>query len=271
MNQQDADQTRATVRDAYAKVATTSTSCCGATPSLKQHAQRLGYDEATLDDLPEGANLGLGCGNPTAGLTLEPTDVVLDLGSGAGMDAFVVARDLGPQGRVLGVDMTPEMITRARDNAQRVGLGQRVEFRQGTIEQLPVDSDSVDAVISNCVINLSPDKPQVFREAFRVLKPGGRLSVSDIVLTAPLPPAIAELAGLHAACIAGAALADDYLGAIRDAGFVQLEVERQSAKPMFAGLVADPTIAAAINTIPPERVMGVMDTVWSYRIRAIKP
>jgi len=257
------------VSKAYAEVSRRSSECCG--PSPRAQSERIGYSARELDAVPEGVNLGLGCGNPTAGLTLRRDAVVLDLGSGAGMDAFVVARELGEKGRVIGVDMTPEMIALARRNASEVGLENRVEFRPGTIEELPVDDASIDVVVSNCVINLSPDKPRVFREAFRVLRSGGQLSISDIVLTAPLPVEISELAAMHVACVAGAALAQDYLDAITAAGFVDVEVESRSARAMFEGLMTDPLLADSAAGLSEQALEETLDRVQSYRVRARKP
>ena len=180
-------------------------SCCGPAPLV---SLALGYSTSDVEGAPDGANLGLGCGNPQAIAALKPGEVVLDLGSGGGFDCFLAAKQVGPSGHVIGVDMTPEMIARARANARRSNAA-NVEFRLGEIEHLPVADASVDVLISNCVINLSPDKPTVFREAFRVLRPGGRIAVSDVVATAPLPTAIAESLEAYGACIGGAAQVDD--------------------------------------------------------------
>jgi len=210
---------RELVREAYGSVAKKQSSCCGAKSSC------CGTPAATeTQPIPE-SDLGLSCGDPVAFSHLRPGDVVLDLGSGAGKDVFLAALKVGPGGRAIGVDMTPEMLALARRNARKfqkdTGLA-NVEFRAGEIEALPVEDASVDAVISNCVINLSPDKPQVFREACRVLKPGGRMVVSDIVLNRPLPESVRNDEGLYAACIAGALLREDYLAAIRAAGFASV-------------------------------------------------
>src|SRR5512139_800267 len=222
------DQIRQHVRAAYGAVARAessgccapSTGCCA--PSDQAVAELLsrgiGYSAEETAAVPEGANLGLGCGNPQAIAALKPGETVLDLGSGAGFDAFLAARQVGTAGRVIGVDMTPEMLSKARGNAEKGGYS-NVEFRLGEIENLPVADGSVDVIISNCVINLSTDKPRVFREAFRVLRPGGRLMVSDLALKKPLPKEIRESVEAYVACIAGAMVKDDYLGAIRAAGF----------------------------------------------------
>lgn len=219
------------VKEHYAETARTGKSCCGQAPSISSAA--LGYSREELAAVPEGADLGLGCGNPTAFAELRPGETVLDLGSGPGLDCFLAARKVGPAGRVIGVDMTPEMLERARANAEKIGAA-NVEFRRGEIEDLPVEDASVDVVISNCVINLSPDKPRVFREIARVLKPGGRMHVSDIVLNGELPPELKQLAAAYAACISGALQKADYLKAIADAGLAEVKVDREVFTPMEA-------------------------------------
>jgi SAM-dependent methyltransferase len=219
----DTDKTHELVQKAYANVARKQSSCCGEGSSC------CGDNKAyTVPDHPvPEAELGLSCGNPLAFGYINTGDVVLDLGSGAGKDVFLAAQKVGDAGRAIGVDMTPEMLALARKNAVKffttTGLT-NVEFREGHIEDLPVDDASVDVVISNCVINLSPDKRQVFREVRRVLKPGGRMLVSDIVLNRPLPESARDDADLYAACIAGALLRDEYIQAIRDAGFEKVEI-----------------------------------------------
>jgi arsenite methyltransferase len=272
LDARDPEQVRATVQSAYGKVASGSSSaCCGAGVDRREAARALGYTDADLDAIPEQANLGLGCGNPVALADLKPGEVVVDLGAGAGIDALVAAPRVGPAGRVIGVDMTPEMLERARENAVRMGVARTVEFREGMIEQLPVVNDSADVVISNCVINLSPDKRQAFREAFRVLKPGGRLAVSDIVLTRPLPPELAGFAEAYVACVAGALPADEYVAAIEAAGFVDLRISRRPAAELLAGLLEDPSVQAALAGFGEERLREIAATVYSFAIEAKKP
>jgi len=224
------DEIRRSVRESYAKHATScgggcGSGCCGSGAATA--SREIGYSEEDLRSVPQGADLGLGCGHPTALASLAPGEVVLDLGSGAGIDCFLAADRVGPTGRAIGVDMTPEMVERARENARREKI-ENVDFRLGEIEHLPVADASVDVVISNCVVNLSTDKPQVFREAFRTLRPGGRLLVSDIVLRGELPEAIRTSMESYIGCVAGASKIDDYLGAIRDAGFRDVTVVKES-------------------------------------------
>jgi arsenite methyltransferase len=217
---------RSVVREKYGEIAEGKRSGCGcAAPSCcsGETLLQLGYTPEQMAAVPEGADLGLGCGNPLAHARVQPGETVLDLGSGAGVDCFLAARETGPTGRVIGVDMTPAMVEKARANAAKGGYA-HVEFRLGEIEHLPVADASVDCIISNCVVNLSPDKPQVFREALRALRPGGRLLVSDLVLTRPLSPELQQDVALYVGCVAGAAMKDEYLGMIRAAGFANVEV-----------------------------------------------
>jgi SAM-dependent methyltransferase len=247
----DRDSIRRSVREGYADVARGSGSCCGSSggccgsAAAEEVSRRIGYSDEEIAATPRGANLGLGCGNPVALAALKPGDIVLDLGSGGGFDCFLAAPRVGPQGRVIGVDMTPEMLERARANAKTTRLT-NVEFRLGEIEHLPVADNSVDVVISNCVINLSPDKPQVFAEAFRVLKPGGRLMVSDIVLAAPLPAALLKSAAAYIGCVSGASLKADYLAMIAAAGFADVKIESEDRFPVEA-TATDPTLQALVR------------------------
>jgi SAM-dependent methyltransferase len=203
--------------------APTSSSCCGPEATSRDKARRMGYSEAELAAVPEGANLGLGCGNPQAIAAMRPGEIVVDLGSGAGFDCFLAARQVGNAGQVIGVDMTHEMLKKARDNAARIGAC-NVEFRLGELEHLPIADNTADVVISNCVINLVPDKEQVFREAFRVLKPGGRLAVSDVINIASLPPELRSDPALLCGCVAGAAPAERIEAWLSEAGFVDVRV-----------------------------------------------
>jgi len=215
------------VRDNYGKIAAEKSSCCEPSScgwhTADDQSHELGYTYEELASLPEGSNLGLGCGNPIAHASLKEGETVLDLGSGAGIDCFLAAVAVGEKGKVIGVDMTPEMIFKARENAQK-GNFKNVEFRLGEIERLPVADNSVDIIISNCVINLSPDKDAVFKEAYRVLKPGGRLMVSDIVLLKPLPDFIRDAVIAYVGCVAGASLKNEYLNRIKSAGFSSIDI-----------------------------------------------
>ena len=268
-------QTHTAVRKGYARVAENKTSCCSptgrGTTAETETAKQIGYSDTDLAGPAAAGNLGLGCGNPTAIANLKPGEVVVDLGSGAGFDALLAAEKIGSNGRFIGVDMTPEMLERARTNAVNAGYARTVEFREGLIEALPVASGSADVIISNCVVNLSPDKAAVFGEAFRVLKPGGRLVISDILLTEPLPSEIAESAAALIACIAGAETEEVYLGHIRDAGFTDIEFRRQTAEAIFDFVTADPVVGAAIAEYGIERARKVAETVFSYTIEATKP
>ena len=225
------------VRNRYAKVAETSGSCCASpisccsAPTSKEVSSMIGYSKAEMAAVPEGANLGLGCGNPTAMASLKEGETVLDLGSGAGFDCFLAANKVGKNGKVIGVDMTPEMIDKGRANARK-GKYTNVEFRLGEIENLPVADNSVDVVISNCVINLSPNKKRVFEEAFRVLSPKGRLMVSDIVLLRELPKSIRKNVEAYAGCISGAEIRDKYIELIRKAGFQEVRIIEEKTYPL---------------------------------------
>lgn len=260
------DQIRQQVRAAYGAVARAeaggccapSTGCCA--PSDQDVAELLsrgiGYSAEETSAVPQGANLGLGCGNPQAIAALQPGETVLDLGSGAGFDAFLAARQVGPDGAVIGVDMTSDMVSKARANAVKGGYA-NVDFRLGEIEHLPVADATVDVIMSNCVINLSPDKAQVFREALRTLKPGGRLAISDIVTTAPLPAAMQQEVALYTSCVAGAASVDELTAMLAAAGFADIRIVPRDASREF------------IRQWAPGR--GVEEFIASASIEAIKP
>src|SRR5580700_233670 len=229
----DGQAQKAMVRARYGSIAVesgasdccapTASSCCGPSTAPDEKSRRMGYSEAELAAVPDGANLGLGCGNPQAIAAMRPGEVVIDLGSGAGFDCFLAAQQVGRAGHVIGVDMTHEMLNKARDNAGKIGAA-NVEFRLGELEHLPVADNTADVVLSNCVINLVPDKAQVFREAFRVLKPGGRVAISDVVNTAPLSADLKSDTGLLCGCIAGAAPIEQISGWLNDAGFVEVQI-----------------------------------------------
>lgn len=235
----DAKEIKKIVKTGYAKVAKQGTSCCSSgsccslSSSAKDVSKTIGYSDEEMNAVPEGANLGLGCGNPVAIASLKEGEVVLDLGSGAGFDAFLASPRVGKAGRVIGIDVTQEMLDEAMANAKKGGYT-NVEFRLGEIEKLSVEDNTVDVIISNCVINLSPDKKSVFEEAFRVLKPGGRMMVSDLVLVKDLPEAIKESVEAYVGCLAGAIKKDEYLKFIKMAGFQNIKVVSQSSYPVDA-------------------------------------
>lgn len=273
------DTIREKVREGYAAIAEGGGSCCGPARSCccaggneaVELAQAIGYSADELAELPEGANMGLSCGNPVALASLKPGDVVADLGSGGGFDVFIAGRKVGPEGRAIGVDMTPEMVSKARGNAAayrgQTGLD-NVEFRLGEIEHLPLADNSVDVVISNCVINLSTDKEQVFREIYRVLKPGGRLAVSDIVTNGDLPEAVKNDLVAWAGCVAGAVDIEVYKQAIEKAGLVDVAV-----KPVYFGPEMMREAESHIDLkdlagIPPEKLQSA---IFSAKITARKP
>jgi len=257
------------VQQHYGKVATRgggcgcAPTCCSTTEASRPAArpadeasQALGYSENETGAVPEGANLGLGCGNPLAIASLRPGQTVLDLGSGAGFDAFLAAKAVGPTGLVIGVDMTPEMVSKARQNRNK-GDYNNVEFRLGEIENLPVADGSVDVIISNCVINLSPEKGRVFREAFRVLKSGGRLAISDILATAPMPENVRKDLELYAGCAAGASSVEDVTKQLQAAGFIDVRVQPKPQSRDF------------IREWFPDR--GIEDCIVSATVEAVKP
>jgi SAM-dependent methyltransferase len=274
-------EVKTNVRQRYAKVARQDETCCGpkscgcnSAVSAKDIGKNIGYSDEEMEAVPDGANLGLGCGNPVALASLKEGETVLDLGSGAGFDCFLAARQVGESGRVIGVDMTPEMIEKARANARKSEYT-NVEFRLGEIENLPAADSSIDAIISNCVINLAPDKSKVFGEAYRVLKPGGRIMVSDIVLNKALPEAIKNSIEAYVGCISGASLESDYLAYIKAAGFKDIKIVGEAAFSMES-MVSDPTATEIVKLVKglnltPEKMRETAGTVKSVKVSAVKP
>ena len=228
---QDSNKVKIIIRDSYAEIAQKSNGCGSCNCNSNQNAQRqsgqMGYSQDEMNQAPQGSNLGLGCGNPTAIASLKEGDVVLDLGSGAGFDAFLASPKVGKTGKVIGVDMTDEMLEKAKENAEKNGFT-NVEFKKGDIEDLPIEDNFVDVIISNCVINLAPDKEKVFKEAYRVLKQGGRLMVSDVVLFKPLPDKIKNDKELLVGCVSGAILKQDYLDLLKRVGFSKITIHKES-------------------------------------------
>jgi len=284
METKDKEKVRQAVRESYGNIAKSvsvvsgidaAPSCCGTTETAaptnaqasccggpevtsEQLNQLMGYSKKDLLSAPEGANMGLGCGNPVALASLKPGETVVDLGAGGGFDCFLAAKQVGETGKVIGVDMTPDMVTKARMNAEKVGT-KNVEFRLGEIENLPVADNSTDIIMSNCVINLSPDKLSVYRDAFRILKPGGRLAIADIVATAPLPEKVQKNLALVSACVGGAATIDDIVDTLKEAGFVDIKVQPKDESREL------------IRAWDPNKSDNAGDYVVSAYIEAVKP
>jgi len=261
------EKIREKVRERYGKIASNvgnttgsccESSCCGpSTADLKMKAEALGYSLVDIQDSPEAANMGLGCGNPNAIASLKSGETVLDLGSGGGFDCFIAAKAVGEEGKIIGVDMTPEMLKKARENAEKAGVT-NVEFRQGEIEKIPVEDNSVDVIMSNCVINLSPEKDKVYQDAFRVLKPGGRLAISDVVATKPLPEEMRKNMNLVSSCIGGAETIDNIKEMLNEAGFTKIKIipnekSKQFIKKWIPGSNADEyVVSAVIEAVKPQ-------------------
>jgi SAM-dependent methyltransferase len=272
------EEIKKAVRDRYADIVKktgtcclSSASCCGSESAVENISMGVGYRPEDLQAVPEGANLGLGCGNPVALASLREGETVVDLGSGAGFDCFLAAKEVGESGRVIGVDMTHEMLDKARENARKGGY-RNVEFRLGEIENLPVADNVSDIIISNCVINLSPDKGRVFEEAFRILKPGGRLMVSDIVMLKELPAALKESVAAYTGCVAGALMKDDYLGEIGAAGFQDVRIINETLFPVKA-LISHPAaegVSVGCDTLE-DTAEQLAATIASIKVYAVKP
>jgi len=272
------EEIKKVVREGYARIAkrdssccNPATPCCGGTDLAQNISTRIGYTEEELKTVPEGANLGLGCGNPVALASLREGETVLDLGSGAGFDCFLAASKVGEAGRIIGVDMTPEMVEKARENARKDDY-RNVEFRLGEIENLPVADNTADVVISNCVINLAPDKGKVFKEAYRTLKPGGRLMVSDIVLLKELPDFIKNSIEAYIGCLSGAIIKEEYIGAVKEAGFQEVRIIEETSFPIEC-MTNDPAAKLIMENleIPLETVQEVAASVVSAKVYGVKP
>lgn len=272
----DEKEIKKVVRERYARAAKQgssccSTACCGGTAKPKEISKRIGYTDEEMQAVPTGSNLGLGCGNPTALASIKVGETVLDLGSGAGFDCFLASNKVGPNGKVIGVDMTEEMLAQARANALKGGY-KNVEFRQGEIEKLPIEDNTIDVIISNCVINLVPDKERAFKEAFRVLKPGGRLMVSDIVLLKKLPESIRESVEAYVGCVSGALMKDKYLDAIKSAGFKDVSIVDESIFPLDC-VANDPIGGRILEGLKSSegQLKTVEGSISSIKVRGIKP
>jgi len=265
------------VKEGYARIAKQATSyyasrsCCGCADIPQEISKRLGYTEEEIQEAPLGSNLGLGCGNPVALASLKEGEIVLDMGAGAGFDCFLASTRVGPTGMVIGVDITSEMVDKARADSRKSGYT-NIDFRQGDLENMPVADNYVDVVISNCVINLVPNKRMVFKEAFRVLKPGGRLAVSDVVLLRELPDFVTSSTEAYIGCLAGAIMKDEYLEIIRDVGFRDVKVAAETSFPIES-LLSETTGSDSIKSpkISAEQLNLIASSVLSIKVGAIKP
>ncbi|MCK9565157.1 MAG: arsenite methyltransferase [Methanothrix sp.] len=265
------------VKEGYARIAKQATSyyssrsCCGCGDIPEEISKRMGYSDEEISAAPPESNMGLGCGNPVALASLREGEVVLDMGAGAGFDCFLASSRVGASGKVIGVDITSEMVDRARANARKGGYT-NIDFRQGDLENMPVADSLVDVVISNCVINLVPNKKMVFREAFRVLKPGGRLAVSDVVLTKELPEFVKRSSKAYIGCLAGAIMKNEYLQIIKSVGFSEVNVVAESSFPVES-LLCETSGTAVIEMprISAEQQKEVADSVLSIKVSGVKP
>jgi len=285
------EEIRKDVRKGYAKIAkeglgsSCASSCRDSSSANEELSKKIGYTEDELKSVPQGSNMGLGCGNPVALASLREGETVVDLGSGGGVDCFLAANKVGSRGKVIGIDMTPEMIDKARENARKSNHS-NVEFRLGEIENLPVADNTADAIISNCVINLAPNKKKVFAEVFRVLKPGGRIMISDIVLTKELPEAVKK--GAHpASCVQGAIMKDKYIETIRNTGFKNVEITEEKQDASFEDIANDPNVKimvhdkkknteelrsiSELDVKRKEMVKQILTSTVSISVSAIKP
>jgi len=265
------------VKEGYARIAKQATSyyasrsCCGCSDFSDEMSRKLGYTQEEILAAPPESNLGLGCGNPVALASPKEGEIVLDMGAGAGFDCFLASSRVGPSGKIIGVDITSEMVDKARANARKAGFT-NIDFRQGDLENMPVADNYVDVVISNCVINLVPNKKMVFKEAFRVLKPGGRLAVSDIVLRRELPDFVKSSTEAYIGCLAGAIMKDEYLEIIRKVGFQRVSVVAESGFPLES-LICDTADLAKVNhpQISSKQLGEMAESVLSVKISAVKP
>lgn len=273
------EQVQLNVKNGYAEIVKRNTKksflpnffqCCNPKEIASDIGKKIGYSEEELKNVPEDANLGIGCGNPTALASIKKGETILDLGSGAGFDCFLASRETGETGKVIGVDITPEMVAQAKKNAEK-GNYKNIEFKVGEIENLPVESNSVDLIISNCVINLSNQKEQVFKEAFRVAKPNGRIMISDIILLNDLPDYVKKSVEGHIACLAGAVRKDDYINAISKAGFTEISIYKQAPFPIEL-MLNDPIAEKIVreNNLTEKEISAIANSIASISISAKK-
>lgn len=276
----DIEQLQKNVKSGYADIVKRSTKksflpnifqCCDQKEIATEIGKKIGYSDEELKNVPEDANLGIGCGNPTALVSIKKGETILDLGSGAGFDCFLAARQTGETGKVIGVDITPEMVVQAKKNAEK-GKYKNVEFKVGEIENLPIKSESIDLIISNCVINLSNQKELVFKEAFRVAKPNGRMMISDIILLNDLPDYVKNSVEGHIACLAGAVRKEDYINAIKKAGFENITIDKQSRFPIEL-MLNDPIAEKIVreNNLSEKEISAIANSIVSVSISATKP